>query len=263
MSKITCRICKKQLGVKGIALHLKTHKMTFQEYLKDYLDDFRQFGWTECPVCQTITKGTTCSRECMGKWRSENFSGKNHPWWNRKHTEKTKKKISKNRKGKGGFPGDSNPSCRPEVRAKISKTRIERGVARGKNNPMYGKTHTEEALRKIFDKRSMTKPEQIVAKILDNNDIGWSDQWFLTMDGNTYSYDFRIDNTNLLIEVDGDYWHGGPGVDKHWSGVKETMKTDEIKDSVANKLGYTVIRIWESEIKDTPEIITEKLNVRL
>jgi group I intron endonuclease len=31
-----------------------------------------------------------------------------------------------------------SPATRPEVRAKMSKTRRERGTAKGKNNPMYG-----------------------------------------------------------------------------------------------------------------------------
>lgn len=53
-------------------------------------------------------------------------SGENNPFYGRKHTEETKKKISESRKGKGGLFGKDNPM-------------YGKGWA-GKDNPMYGKT---------------------------------------------------------------------------------------------------------------------------
>lgn len=53
------------------------------------------------------------------------FKGKDNPFYGKKHTEETKKKISESRKGKGGQTGKLNPMY---------------GTDRsGKNNPMYGK----------------------------------------------------------------------------------------------------------------------------
>jgi len=56
------------------------------------------------------------------------------------HTKESKKLMSENRKGKN--TGKDNPQfgkpLTDEQKAKISKTRIERGVAKGENNPMYG-----------------------------------------------------------------------------------------------------------------------------
>lgn len=85
-------------------------------------------------------------------------------------------------------------------------------------------------------------------------------QWFLhDNDRSVYSYDFCLEDYNILIEVDGDYWHGGPGVDKHWVGVDMTKQTDNIKDQVAKQHNYKIIRLWESEINNNSTIIIDKI----
>ena len=61
----------------------------------------------KCVICQRkfsrspkqITSkncGKTCSLKCKGKY----FIGKRSPWWNRQHSEESKRLISKSRKGK-------------------------------------------------------------------------------------------------------------------------------------------------------------------
>lgn len=52
--------------------------------------------------------------------------GGQNPFYGRKHTEETKQKISENRKGKGGQPGELNPM-------------YGKGF-KGEDNPMYGRT---------------------------------------------------------------------------------------------------------------------------
>lgn len=53
------------------------------------------------------------------------FSGEKNPFYNKKHTEKTKEKISNSRKGKGGRSGKENPMYGSDK-------------LRGKKNGMYG-----------------------------------------------------------------------------------------------------------------------------
>ena len=55
------------------------------------------------------------------------WSGENNPFYGKEHSEETKRKISENRKGKGGQPGILNPMYGKE------------GMV-GEENPMYGKT---------------------------------------------------------------------------------------------------------------------------
>ena len=115
-----------------------------------------------------IKNQPTCSRKCMSELK-QTWTGKNSTRIGAVLSDETKQKISDSNTGiiKPSITGNLNPACRPEVREQISKTRIERGVAKGEKNGMYGKTHTPEAIRKIMSHRSMNKLEKIVADVSD------------------------------------------------------------------------------------------------
>ena len=107
----------------------------------------------------------------------------------------------------------------------------------------------------------MNKLEKYVSDILEENNIPYQYQFFLkTKDGVCKSYDFRIKNTNILIEIDGDYWHGGPSLDKHFFKLDEVKNNDIQKDQMAEEQGYKLIRIWESNIYNEPNIIMDQIN---
>lgn len=85
-------------------------------------------------------------------------------------------------------------------------------------------------------------------------------------------FDFRISNTNILIEVNGDYWHCNPNIYKkddiiNYPGigkiiVNKIWEKDKVKKNKAENLGFIVIYIWESEIyncNDISELIFQKL----
>ena len=76
---------------------------------------------------------------------------------------------------------------------------------------------------------------------------------------NGRSYDFQITNTNLLIEINGDYWHANPkfyssGEFINYKGdnklVDDIWERDKIKHRNALEYGYKVIYLWEWEIND-------------
>lgn len=70
----------------------------------------------------------------------------------------------------------------------------------------------------------------------------------------TYSFDFYYNN--ILIEFNGDYWHGNPKIyssnkvfSRHGNDLKITdiWTRDKKKKEFAESLGYKVITIWESD----------------
>ena len=66
------------------------------------------------------------------------------------YTEESRRKMSENHYDCTGEKNPNYGKTRPqEVRDKISKTRIEKGVCKGEKNPFYGKTHSEESRKKI------------------------------------------------------------------------------------------------------------------
>lgn len=95
--------------------------------------------------------------------------------------------------------------------------------------------------------------EQKVKESLLKNGIDVIHQFWI----NRRSYDFRILETNILIEVNGDYWHANPSIyspedilsypDKKITAL-EKWEEDKIKIKNANEYGYKVITIWESDV---------------
>lgn len=79
------------------------------------------------------------------------------------------------------------------------------------------------------------------------------------------SYDFYLPSHNVLIEVDGDYWHANP--EKYdvgnWDSLTPTQKhdimVDRIKDKWALTHGIPIYRIWESDIRNKPEKVMDRL----
>jgi very-short-patch-repair endonuclease len=62
-------------------------------------------------------------------------------------------------------------------------------------------------------------------------------------------YDFLLPEHNVLIEVDGDYWHGNPKLFRNPNKVQvNNMKNDMFKNDLAIKMGYRILRFWENEI---------------
>jgi len=79
-------------------------------------------------------------------------------------------------------------------------------------------------------------------------------------------YDFYLPDHNLIIEIDGSYYHADPRVvseDKLTPMHKHNMRVDELKNKWALSHGIPILRIWEKDIYDAPVKVLEALRVRL
>lgn len=74
-------------------------------------------------------------------------------------------------------------------------------------------------------------------------------------------FDFYLPDTNTLIEVDGDYWHGNPNVykGKYSNMQKKNHVNDLFKTSLAEASGFKIFRFWENEINNNPLSVRNKL----
>jgi len=113
--------------------------------------------------------------------------------------------------------------------------------------------------------------EKRIGKILI--DIGLKFEPQFTLKGKVF--DYYINGTNILIEVNGDFWHANPK--KYKIGdilpfpknhiLAETLwKKDEKKLEIAYKNDYKVITLWEMDIKPLNDIelelfIVEQINL--
>jgi len=245
-----------------------------------------------------ITEIVTCKCGCNTptKWRIDtgynqyvaghNSKGENNVMFGKTHSKKARQNISKKRKekfanGEYTFVNSVDWSETQKkvwqqegYKEKMKKAREVKGwrqklskAKSGKNNPWYNKKRPEhsklmkspEMLSKIFAKRSMTDIEQKIVEILNVLNLEYHSQFFITHEGDTFAYDFKLKGMPILIEVDGDYWHGGPGAQQHVPFIAEVKENDTIKEKIAQHYGYTMLRFWGSDIKKRPFLIVQEL----
>lgn len=128
----------------------------------------------------------------------------------------------------------SNPIPKPKVK---------------KKRYMYGTSKLEEYFATNFlDKLGVEYVYQFEAK-----DIG-------------RFFDFYLEGHNLIIEIDGDFWHGNPEKysDEELRGhQKRARRVDEYKNKWALLHGIPVLRIWESDIRKNPDVVMNILKEEL
>lgn len=92
--------------------------------------------------------------------------------------------------------------------------------------------------------RSNTRIENVIKEFLASHKIQFKHQYRLGY----WSFDFFIPD-NKLIEVDGDYWHANPMFFQKLNTTQvKNIRNDEHKANYAQKIGYSLIRIWENDI---------------
>ena len=145
-------------------------------------------------------------------------------------------------------------------RADLLKQSIRQNEERSKKISEFhkGKPKSKEHIEKLkkqlaINRRErltsgkMSKPERIMQEILDGIGIDYTYQYELS----GFFYDFYIPSKNLLIEVDGDFWHCKPGTKHEIPVMKEQITNtanDKKKTAIVYANGYTLLRFWESDI---------------
>ena len=127
--------------------------------------------------------------------------------------------------------------------SEIIKKNIERSK---KPHPKYGTSKLET----IFE-----------TDILKRLKVQYQKQ-FYAKDIKRY-YDFYLPDLNVLIEVDGDYYHSYGKIYEEMSPMqKKNHRVDEIKNEWAALHGYALIRVWEHDIRNNPTKVLYLLKER-
>lgn len=79
-------------------------------------------------------------------------------------------------------------------------------------------------------------------------------------------FDFYIPSANLIIEIDGGWYHADPRVieGKELNPMqKKNKRVDELKNKWAVLHGIPVLRIWEKDINENPSAVMKLLKEKL
>lgn len=148
-----------------------------------------------------------------------------------------------------------------ETRITAKKALSEKTALRvkGEGNPMYGKMWTEDMIKKIIRSRRSNKLEGAIKELLDDNGIDYIHQFYQKAPNRRCFYDFHIVGTNILIEMDGDYWHGGPGETNYHHTLEINKEADLIKNELAESNGFHLLRFWGSDVKNDFDAVKTKI----
>ncbi|MCK4358994.1 MAG: DUF559 domain-containing protein [Candidatus Cloacimonetes bacterium] len=131
----------------------------------------------------------------------------------------------------------------------------------------YSRPRSEEARKKMSKSALLriqnnsgpyknTKPELEMKNILNELNIPFKHQFRL---GN-HLFDFRISDSNILIEVDGDYWHGNPKKFKKLSKRQQKQKQRDIKnEKLAKTNNFILLRFWQNDVLNNQRVVKDRL----
>ncbi len=179
-------------------------------------------------------------------------TGERNPFFGKRHSEETKLKSSKARKGKAC--GEQNAMFNPEYRKRVSvalKKRYDSG-----DLDFLKKIQSENAIKNQANGKLKYAPisnaEKEFRKVLE--DLGYKTQPQFGI--GSLKYDILMVDFNILIEYNGDYWHCNPNkYEKDYFNKKKSMfawelwNQDKKKKELAEKKGYKLFTIWESDYK--------------
>jgi very-short-patch-repair endonuclease len=199
--------------------------------------------------------------------------------WGDPKSEKRVKAISDTRKekfasGEYNHILDSIKENRkdPKLGKKISEG--SKGVPKPKPEGFgVGRKHSEETKEKmsesaieriiITDQNHTSKLEEKFLIVLDVLDIEYQ-RFFYSKPIKAF-YDFYLPKYNMLIEVDGDFWHCNPlsFPNPLYESQKNNLKRDKVKNQWALENGYKLLRFWEydinNNIKEVKKILLENI----
>lgn len=129
---------------------------------------------------------------------------------------------------------------------------LKKAIARA--NPAAAKMKKEKRLEASAKKMSnkMTSPEKIFAGMMKELGIEFESQKVI----DNKIYDFYIPSKNMIIEIDGDYFHANPLIYESEDLNKmqiRNVKNDKYKDILAKGRGFKLERAWEYDLNNNYE----------
>lgn len=139
------------------------------------------------------------------------------------------------------------PIARNRAVKKSKTSKITDVVKKKRQHPKYGTSKLEDYFAENFlDVIGVKYVRQFEAK-----DIG-------------RFYDFFCPSANIIIEVDGDFYHGyGLTYEEKSPMQKHNQWVDKTKDEWALRNGIPILRFWEHDIRENPEKVLKELRTAI
>jgi len=201
----------------------------------------------------------------------------------RKYSNDIRARMSKAQKGRTITWGDKLSAANKKWYTSVEGQEFIRQLKQrtGFKNPMYGKSEQiqkrhwskiwdsnrkknliskfrEARMKQKFSLKS-TKIEIMVAEELVKRKIAFLKHYPVL---NICQPDIVIPKYKVVVQCDGDWWHGNPNIYNQSNLAKipqNNMRRDNLKDFQLHEEGWHVIRFWESDIKDNVAHCVDKV----
>lgn len=294
MGIFICKICQKEYNdINSLRSHsLQKHNITSEEVYVDYvlngLKPKCECGCGGHPNFITINKGfstfikshhnrvpgknnfhkTSDTHKKAVETQKKNWKdGKYKGWWEDK-TPETLKKIEsikeklRNNKERGRKISEKLKGVpkTDESKQKLSITQKKRY----NNNPKLRDSCSKRRIEWLKSKQSKKKSKieikfESILKLLNVN-------FEFQYEFKNRLFDFYIKKLNILIEVDGDFYHCNPNSkfgEVKYETQKLTIQNDEYKNKICENHNVKLLRYWEKDINERPEWVISDLKEKL
>lgn len=199
----------------------------------------------KCIICNKLFDGKnrrtkTCSKECASKLRSENTSQWHYRMTNQQkavHFETIILKTSKTRK-KNGTP--SWNSGKTGIYSEETIEKIRQATLKQLGRESFRKTSIEKTVERFLLAENIPYKYSHIFK--------------------GAQFDFLLVGKNILIECDGDFWHGNPKFYTTYYDVQKKIRARDIeKNHIAASHGFKLLRFWEDEIVNDFENVKKRI----
>lgn len=214
----------------------------------------------DCKPSEADTS-VTCSHKCQHQWQSQYLRGKkannykhnitdimrihNCDWCNKEFDLIHPYKIKLKEQGKSLF---CSKDCYREWYAKSWSQQDE-----WKNE---SRIRTIQMIAEGKFPQTETAPHLKVNKILDELDINYVNEY----DCKYVIVDIFLPDHNLMIEVNGSYWHCDPRTYEkiNYKTQLDRIIADKRKNTyIKSQYGIDILYLWESDIQTTPDLCKE------
>lgn len=150
----------------------------------------------------------------------------------------------------------------------------KKGLQAAWNKGQLGKFHhSEDAKLKIKERRASqifpkkdSIPEILIQNFLKRLNIKFVAHKYMGEIEHAYQCDIFIPSLNIIIEIDGDYWHGNKNNPRYQilnDYQRKRIEVDKIRTNELIEKGYVVLRFWESDIKKDVTKCVDKIEEAL
>ncbi|MDO4975538.1 MAG: hypothetical protein Q4E61_04415 [Alphaproteobacteria bacterium] len=249
---IKCECCEKEVYKTSSQYNKAEHHFCSNKCQKIY-EHKLAYEFRKCEICgeffETSKKSTQklCSNKCQNIWQTYQTGKLN----------KRNKRIDYNcdfcKKDIEILPCEqklfSHHFCSNECRQKW--------YAEVFSQNEEWKNESQKRALKLLENQSVntnTKPQIITNNLLDSLDISYINEKNFTY----YSVDNYLPDYNLIIEVNGDYWHSSP-LFYEYNSLNDVQKNRIPKDKakhtyIKNNYGIEILYLWEYDLINNKDL---------